>query len=105
MKEFVKNCQQVKQLKAAVESGYANSYSAIFDSNITTFFTGNYTLPIWKRANTGICINLMIGIVCSLFSALSSYKTGVRFNGCKRQQSKSWLIFDTLGEMIINAHL
>lgn len=59
-----------KTAKAAIESGYANSYSAIFDSNITTFFTGIILYQFGSGPIQGFALTLMIGIVCSLFSAL-----------------------------------
>lgn len=59
-----------KTAKAAVESGYANSYSAIFDSNITTFFTGIILYQFGSGPVQGFALTLMIGIVASLFSAL-----------------------------------
>ena len=59
-----------KTVKAAIESGYANSYSAIFDSNITTFFTGIILYQFGSGPVQGFALTLMIGIVCSLFSAI-----------------------------------
>ncbi len=59
-----------KTVKAAIESGYANSYSAIFDSNITTFFTGIILYQFGSGPIQGFALTLMIGIVCSLFSAI-----------------------------------
>ena len=59
-----------KTTKAAIESGFAHSYSAIFDSNITTFFTGVILYQFGSGPVQGFALTLMIGIVCSLFSAL-----------------------------------
>lgn len=59
-----------KTVKAAIASGYANSNSAIFDSNITTFFTGIILYQFGSGPVQGFALTLMIGIVCSLFSAL-----------------------------------
>ncbi|HEX2961441.1 MAG TPA: protein translocase subunit SecD [Ignavibacteriales bacterium] len=60
-----------KTLKAAVDSGFANSYSAIIDSNITTFITG---LILYQFGGSGpvqgFALTLMIGIIVSMFSAL-----------------------------------
>ncbi len=58
-----------KTAKAAVESGYSNSYSAILDSNITTFFTGIILYQFGSGPVQGFALTLMIGIVASLFSA------------------------------------
>lgn len=59
-----------KTVRAAIDSGYANSYSAIFDSNITTFFTGIILYQFGSGPVQGFALTLMIGIVCSLFAAL-----------------------------------
>lgn len=59
-----------KTAKASVESGYANSYSAIVDSNITTFFTGIILYQFGSGPVQGFALTLMIGIASSLFSAL-----------------------------------
>lgn len=59
-----------KTAKASVQSGFSNSYSAIFDSNITTFFTGIILYQFGSGPIQGFALTLMIGIVCSLFSAL-----------------------------------
>jgi preprotein translocase subunit SecD len=58
-----------KTTKAAVESGFANSYSAILDSNITTFFTGIILYQFGSGPVQGFALTLMIGIAASLFSA------------------------------------
>ena len=59
-----------KTIKAAIDSGFANSYSAIFDSNITTFFTAIILYQFGSGPIQGFALTLMIGIVSSLFSAL-----------------------------------
>lgn len=59
-----------KTIKAAVDSGFAQSFSAIFDSNITTFFTGIILYQFGSGPIQGFALTLMIGIVASLFSAL-----------------------------------
>lgn len=59
-----------KTLKAAVDSGFANSFSAIFDSQITTFFTGVILYQFGSGPIQGFALTLMIGIALSLFGAL-----------------------------------
>lgn len=59
-----------KTVRAAIESGYSNSYSAILDSNITTFFTGIILYQFGSGPVQGFALTLMIGIACSLFAAL-----------------------------------
>jgi preprotein translocase subunit SecD len=59
-----------KTAKASIAGGYSNSYSAIFDSNITTFFTGIILYQFGSGPVQGFALTLMIGIASSLFSAL-----------------------------------
>lgn len=59
-----------KTVKAAVESGFKQSFSAIFDSNITTFFTGIILYQFGSGPIQGFALTLMIGIAASLLSAL-----------------------------------
>lgn len=59
-----------KTVKASVDSGYARAYSAIIDSNITTFFTGIILYQFGTGPVQGFALTLMIGIAASLFSAL-----------------------------------
>ncbi|MCF8411845.1 MAG: protein translocase subunit SecD [Melioribacteraceae bacterium] len=59
-----------KTVRASIEGGYSNSYSAIFDSNITTFFTGIILYQFGSGPVQGFALTLMIGIASSLFAAL-----------------------------------
>ena len=59
-----------KTLKASIDSGFSRAYSAIIDSNITTFFTGIILYQFGSGPIQGFALTLMIGIVASLFSAL-----------------------------------
>lgn len=59
-----------KTIRASIDSGFLNSYSAIFDSNITTFFTAVILYQFGSGPIQGFALTLMIGIVSSLFSAL-----------------------------------
>lgn len=56
--------------RAAVDAGFKNSLAAIFDSNITTFFTGIILYQFGSGPVQGFALTLMIGILTSLFSAL-----------------------------------
>jgi len=88
-----------KTVKAAVEGGYANSYSAIFDSNITTFFTAVILYQFGSGPIQGFALTLMIGILASLFSALIITKILFEFmivKGYKIDIGSRSRIFDKL---------
>ena len=59
-----------KTLRAAVDAGYARAFSAILDSNVTTFLTGVVLYQFGSGPVQGFALTLMIGIVASMFSAI-----------------------------------
>ncbi|MDE6716315.1 MAG: protein translocase subunit SecD, partial [Muribaculaceae bacterium] len=59
-----------KGLKAAVNDGYKNAFSAIFDSNLTSIITGVILLIYGTGPIKGFATTLIIGIVCSFFTAV-----------------------------------
>ncbi|MBI1939763.1 MAG: protein translocase subunit SecD [Ignavibacteriales bacterium] len=59
-----------KTVKAAIDNGFKMSFSAIFDSNITTFITGIILYQFGSGPVQGFALTLMIGIAASMFSAL-----------------------------------
>ena len=68
-----------KTMRASIDSGFRNSYSAIFDANITTFFTGIILYQFGSGPVQGFALTLMIGIVSSLFAALVISKVIMEF--------------------------
>lgn len=59
-----------KTLSAAVDVGYAKAFSAIADSNITTFITAVILYQFGTGPVQGFALTLMIGILASMFSAI-----------------------------------
>jgi len=59
-----------KTLRAAIDAGYSKAWTAIFDSNLTTFFTGVVLYNFGSGPIQGFALTLMIGIVASMFSAI-----------------------------------
>lgn len=59
-----------KTIKASVDSGFSKAYSAIIDSNLTTFITGIILYQFGTGPVQGFALTLMIGLVTSMFSAL-----------------------------------
>lgn len=68
-----------KTVKASVDSGFSRAYSAIIDSNITTFFTGIILYQFGTGPVQGFALTLMIGIAATLFSALFISKLVIDF--------------------------
>jgi preprotein translocase subunit SecD len=59
-----------KTLRAAVDAGYARAFPAIIDSNITTLITCIILYQFGSGPIKGFALTLMIGIICSLFTAI-----------------------------------
>lgn len=59
-----------KQIKQALADGYGNAFSAIFDSNITTVLTGIILFSFGTGPIKGFATTLIIGVLCSLFTAV-----------------------------------
>jgi preprotein translocase subunit SecD len=59
-----------KTLRASIDAGYAKAWSAILDSNITTFITGVILYQFGTGPVQGFALTLMIGIAASMFSAI-----------------------------------
>ena len=59
-----------KRLRKAVEDGYKNAFSAIFDSNLTTIITGIILAIFGSGAIRGFAITLIIGICASFLTAV-----------------------------------
>ncbi len=58
------------KLRAAISAGYSKAYSSIIDSNATTFITAVILYVLGQGPVRGFAVTLMIGIVCSFFSAV-----------------------------------
>lgn len=57
-------------VKEAMNKGYKNAFSAIFDSNLTSVITGVILYTFGTGPIRGFATTLIIGIVCSFFTAV-----------------------------------
>ena len=57
-------------MKEALEKGYSNAFSAIFDSNVTSLITGFILLFFGTGPVKGFATTWIIGIFCSFFTAV-----------------------------------
>ncbi len=67
-----------KTLRATIDAGYSKAFSAIFDSNITTFFSGVVLFQFGTGPVQGFALTLMMGVTANLFTAITV--TRVVFN-------------------------
>jgi len=63
-----------KSIKSSVDAGFHRALSSILDSNITTIIAGLVLYTVGTGAVKGFALTLMVGIVISVFTALTSTK-------------------------------
>lgn len=94
-----------KNLRNAIADGYSNAFSAIFDSNLTSVITGIILLMFGTGPIKGFATTLIIGIVCSFFTAV--YLTRLVFIAFDKTSAFKKLTFSTplSSKMFTNAHI
>ncbi|MBT0809837.1 protein translocase subunit SecDF [Litoribacter ruber] len=90
IKEELRNGAGILQ---AISSGYNKAFSAILDSNVTTFLTGAILYALGQGPVKGFAIVLMIGIASSFFSAV--FITRVIVYWMSKKGDKSSISFST----------
>jgi SecD/SecF fusion protein len=68
-----------KSLATAIELGYDKAFSSIFDSNITTVMVGAILFVMGSGLVKGFATTLIIGVMCSFFTAVFISKVIVLF--------------------------
>ena len=82
-----------KGIKQAINAGYSNAFSAIFDSNLTSLITGVILLLVGTGPIRGFATTWIIGICCSFFSAV--YLTRLLYDYKLNHDKWMHLKFDT----------
>ena len=94
-----------KGMKQAVEAGYANAFSAIFDSNLTSLITGVILLVTGTGPIRGFATTWIIGVIISFFTAvfLTRIVYENKLNHGKWEHLKFWTSFSK--NMMQNTHV
>ena len=71
MNDLREELEHGKSLKPAIETAYRKAFSAIVDSNLTTLLKVAILFWLGSGPVKGFAITLTIGIIASMFSALS----------------------------------
>lgn len=82
-----------KNIHQAIADGYSNAFSAIFDSNLTSIITGVILLYYGSGPIKGFATTLIIGIICSFFTAV--FLSRLAFVMCKNTKMFSKMTFAT----------
>ncbi|MEG2004278.1 MAG: MMPL family transporter, partial [Clostridia bacterium] len=59
-----------KSAKAAIKSGYSHAFSAVLDSNITTFIAAGVLYVLGSGTIRGFAVTLGLGVLISFFTAI-----------------------------------
>ena len=84
-----------KTVKQALTDGYKNAFSAIFDSNITSIITGIILFNFGTGPIRGFATTLIIGIVCSFFTAVFMTRLVYEWRLAKENSKWNNLTFTT----------
>ena len=74
--------------KQAIVAGYDRAYNTIFDSNLTTFLVAFILFAVGTGPIKGFAVTLMIGIICSMFTAITVTRAIVQLIYGKRRNLK-----------------
>lgn len=93
-----------KNVRTAISDGYSNAFSAIFDSNLTSIITGVILLLFGTGPIKGFATTLIIGIICSFFTAV--FLTRLVFIAGEKSKAFQKLTFTTSlsRKMFTNTH-
>jgi SecD/SecF fusion protein len=93
-----------KNSRTAIADGYANAFSAIFDSNLTSIITGVILMFFGTGPIKGFATTLIIGIICSFFTAV--YLSRLFFLWIAKTKTMENMTFSTSlsRKMFVNAH-
>ena len=91
MRESRKKLENGANLKQAISNGYSKAYTSIIDANFTTFLVGLILYNLGQGPVKGFAVTLIIGIICSFFSAV--FITRVIVEYFSRKGDKSSLRF------------
>ena len=91
--------RQGRKLREAIKKGYERAFAAIFDSNLTTFFTAMFLYIFGQGPLKGFAIVLMIGIATSFFSAV--YISRVVIEWMVRKGDEAKVSFETFTSISI----
>jgi len=89
-----------RSLKAAVEAGFSRAWTSIFDSNLSTLITCLILIMFGRtfgaQAVMGFAVNLAIGVLISMFTAVTVTRTFMRavFDSSVSEslREKPWLL-------------
>jgi SecD/SecF fusion protein len=92
-------------LLSAIKLGYEKAYSSIIDANVTTLLTGIILYTMGQGPVKGFAITLIIGIICSFFSAVFITRLVIEFMSRKGENTKINFSFPYSKDVLNNINI
>jgi preprotein translocase subunit SecD len=80
-----------KSLPAAVEAGFSRAWNSILDSNVSSLITATILFLFGSSVIRGFALVLIIGVLVSMFSAITVSRTLLRLIVTRDGFRKAWL--------------
>jgi preprotein translocase subunit SecD len=80
-----------KSLPQAIEAGFNRAWNSILDSNVSSLITASILYFFGSSVIQGFALVLIIGVLCSMFTAISVTRTVLRLVVAQDWARKAWL--------------
>lgn len=90
------------KLLTAIKLGYEKAYSSIIDANVTTLLTAIILYTLGQGPVKGFAITLIIGIICSFFSAVFITRVVIEWMSRKGEATKINFSFPWSSSLLTN---
>ncbi|HEY3072595.1 MAG TPA: protein translocase subunit SecD [Candidatus Limnocylindrales bacterium] len=80
-----------KSLPTAIEAGFARAWNSIFDSNVSSLITATILYQFGSSTIRGFALVLIIGVLISMFTAITVTRTILRFVVRQDAVRRAWL--------------
>ena len=80
-----------KSLPQAIEAGFNRAWNSILDSNVSSLITASILYFFGSSVIQGFALVLIIGVLCSMFTAITVTRTVLRIVVAQDWARKAWL--------------
>ncbi|HLX34984.1 MAG TPA: protein translocase subunit SecD [Candidatus Limnocylindrales bacterium] len=80
-----------KSLPQAIEAGFARAWNSILDSNVSSLITASILYFFGSSVIQGFALVLILGVLCSMFTAITVTRTVLRLIVSRDWAAKAWL--------------
>ena len=81
-----------RNIMSAIEEGFKRAWTSIFDGNVSSIITALILINLGTGFVKGFAVTLIIGVLLSLFTAITITRTILRFSMGEWIEKRLWLI-------------